>query len=289
MAHYLDAKNALIFYRIFGKHPHLCISLLNSMLPLDEAHRIVSLEYLPANYRRSYVPTEIYFLLNISCKDRAGRQFTVEIQMLWTTAFASWIVFNDSEIHIRQPNIKVDYNLQQPLYVLAFACEAFNSEKPDEYYHHYKRVSVGDKGKQVKGLEFVFIELPKFKPGNRVEKRLHELWLKFLNIEDSTREVSEELLEEADTREALGYLEEGMYSEAAMNAYDRYWDTVSTEKTLLSGRLAEGRAEGLAEGLAQGEDKRIALEKALEKERAERQALEATIAEYERLMSNKQE
>ncbi|MDR1097326.1 MAG: Rpn family recombination-promoting nuclease/putative transposase, partial [Tannerella sp.] len=44
MPHYLDPKNDYAFKRIFGEHKHLCISLLNSLLPLDEANRIVEIE-----------------------------------------------------------------------------------------------------------------------------------------------------------------------------------------------------------------------------------------------------
>jgi len=43
MPHYLDPKNDLTFKRVFGEHKHLCLSLLNSMLPLEQP--IVSIEY----------------------------------------------------------------------------------------------------------------------------------------------------------------------------------------------------------------------------------------------------
>ena len=33
MPRYLDPKNDLTFKRVFGEHKHLCISLINSMLP----------------------------------------------------------------------------------------------------------------------------------------------------------------------------------------------------------------------------------------------------------------
>lgn len=55
-----------------------------------------------------------------------------------------------------------------------------------------------------------------------------------------------------------------------MLAYDKSWDAVSSERTLLSGRYkegraegeAKGRAEGLAEGRAEGEAKGRAEERA---------------------------
>ncbi|MBX9743233.1 MAG: Yae1 family protein, partial [Chthoniobacterales bacterium] len=37
--------------------------------------------------------------------------------------------------------------------------------------------------------------------------------------------------------------------------YDKSWDAVSSERTLLSGRYKEGLAEGKAEGIQEGEQK----------------------------------
>jgi len=42
---YLDPKNDLTFKRIFADHPHLLISFLNAVLPL-EGREIESIEYL---------------------------------------------------------------------------------------------------------------------------------------------------------------------------------------------------------------------------------------------------
>jgi len=61
MARYLDPKNDLAFKQVFGEHKHLCMSLLNSMLPLDKP--IVNIEYqsgellpkVPALPRRKFM------------------------------------------------------------------------------------------------------------------------------------------------------------------------------------------------------------------------------------------
>jgi len=268
MARYLDPKNDLTFKRIFGEHKHLCMSLLNNMLPLDKP--IVSIEYLPSELMPT-IPEKKNSIVDVRCTDQAGRQFIVEMQMFWTDSFTSRVLFNASKAYVKQLGKGTDYKLLQPVYALAFVNEIFDLKKPDEYYHHYKIVNIQDTNEQIKGLEFVFIELPKFKPCNRGEKKLHELWLHFLNIEDSTREVSQDLLAEADTREALGYLEEGAYSETEMYLYDKYWDAVSIEKTLISDGLAEGLAEGLAKGKAEGKAEGIkeGIEKGIEKGKIE--------------------
>ena len=58
----------------------------------------------------------------------------------------------------------------------------------------------------------------------------------------------------------LAFVEESAYNDAELRAIERYWDSVSRERTALSEKYllgeakgrAEGRAEGLAEGLAEG-------------------------------------
>jgi predicted transposase YdaD len=53
-------------------------------------------------------------------------------------------------------------------------------------------------------------------------------------------------------RQALQISEECGFTPAQLERYDAFWDAVSRERTLLSGRFAEGKAEGHAEGKAEG-------------------------------------
>ena len=41
----------------------------------------------------------------------------------------------------------------------------------------------------------------------------------------------------------MSITEQAAYSPAELDAYDRFWDAVSTEKTLKAGAYAEGKAE----------------------------------------------
>jgi predicted secreted Zn-dependent protease len=95
-----------------------------------------------------------------------------------------------------------------------------DSQMENEYYHHYKIVNIKDTEKQIKGLEFIFIELPKFKPQRHAEKKLHNLWLQFLtDINEMTKEVPKELLENELTREAIGYIERAAYTKGELDTY----------------------------------------------------------------------
>jgi len=255
MAHYLDPKNDLTFKRVFGGHKHLCMSLLNSMLPLEKP--IVSIEYQTGELIPEIEELRLS-IVDVRCTDTDGQQFIVEMQMYWSESFKSRVLLNASKAYVMQTDRVKKYELLQPVYSLNFINDIFEKspEMQDEYYHHYKIVNIKNTEKQIKGLEFVFIELPKFKPQIRSEKKLHELWLRFLTeIDESTLEAPKDLLENNYTREAIGYMEIGAYTKGQLFTYDKVKDAIMTECSALSDALREGEAKGRAEGRAEGEAK----------------------------------
>lgn len=262
MAHYLDPKNDLTFKRIFGTHKNLCISLLNSMLPLEKRQQIVSLEY-QTNELIPEIPLLKDSIVDVCCVDNRGRQFIVEMQMIWTPSFDRRVLLNASKAYIRQLDSGMEYRFAQPVYALNFVNDNFDPDM-SVYYHDYKMVNVENTDRQIEGLELVFIELQKFVPSNRAEKKLYNLWLTFLTaIKKGDEEVPQELLEEEITREAVKCLEVNSYTKKELMAYDKYLDIILTARAYqvdakIEGReegLAEGEKKGLAKGLAEGEKK----------------------------------
>ena len=71
--------------------------------------------------------------------------------------------------------------------------------------------------------------------------------------------IDEELLAEMMTipemEQALELTKESSYTAAELEAYDRYWDAISVEKTFIADAEAKGEAKGKAEGKAEGEVK----------------------------------
>jgi predicted transposase/invertase (TIGR01784 family) len=248
---YLDPKNDLTFKKVFGKHPHLLKSFLNAMLPLQEGTFIESLEYLPAELVPEN-PLQKYSIVDVRCRDNHGRQFIVEMQMHWTTGFMQRVLFNASKAYVRQLDKSFKFASLQPVYALSLVNENFQPGKL-EYYHHYQIVNIEDTGQQIEGLEFVFVELPKFKARNLTEKKLQVLWLRFLTeIDESTSEAPADLLDNSEITEALENLKTSAFSKAELEAYDKYWDSVRVELTLQSGYYNKGLAEGIIEGREQG-------------------------------------
>jgi len=117
-------------------------------------------------------------------------------------------------------------------------------------------VHLADSNKVLKGLEFVFVEIPKFQASNYNEKRLQVLWLRYLSeIKNETEIISPDLFEVQEIREAIDLLQESAYTKSELAAYDKYWDSISVERSLLAGSFTEGKNEGKNEGIIEGEIK----------------------------------
>ena len=232
MAKYLDPKADLTFKKIFGEHKNLVISLLNALLPFSEAQRITEIEYLPAELTPDN-PMRKNSIVDVRCKDTDGRQFIVEMQMEWTTAFKQRVLFNASKAYVRQLKKSKKYHLLQPVYSLSLVNQVFEPDI-DDFYHYYRMVHEEHTEKIIDGLHLVFVELPKFKPHTISEKKMQVLWLRFLTeIGEDTKEVPIELIENAEVKQAIEIVKESAYSDEELDQYDKFWDAIRVEQAFV--------------------------------------------------------
>ena len=126
---YLDPKADLTFKKIFGEHKDLLISLINALLPLNDDEMVESVEYLPPELVPE-LPTGKNSIVDVRCKDVKGRQFIVEMQMIWTPAFQQRVLFNASKAFVRQLRRNRKYELLQPVYSLNLVNESFMNDYP---------------------------------------------------------------------------------------------------------------------------------------------------------------
>ncbi len=252
---YLNPKADLTFKKVFGEHPDLVRSLLNALLPFETPEEEISeVEYLPAELVPD-TPLKKNSIVDVRCKDRKGRQFIVEMQMLWSPAFMQRVLFNASKAYVRQLNGKEKYELLQPVYSLNLVNEVFESEM-ESYYHDYRIVCMEKTDRVIDGLRFVFVELPKFKPQTFSQKKMHVLWLRYLTeIDENTREIPQELMDNPEIKKAVTQIQESAFSDAQLLGYDDFWDAVRVEKTIVSDAERKGMAQGIEKGMAQAEVK----------------------------------
>lgn len=257
---YLDPKADLTFKKVFGEHEDLVISLLNALLPLRADEGVIEVEYLPAELVPDN-PLRKNSIVDVRCVDAVGRQFIVEMQMVWSPEFLQRVLFNSAKAYVRQLGKGFDYSLLKPVYSLNLVNDIFEPQLP-EYYHYFKLVHEEHTEKVIDGLHLVFVELPKFTPHSMSEKKMQVLWLRYLTeIKDGTEKIPQELLDNAETGKAISVLETSSYNDAQLASYDKFWDTISIEKTLYNSGERKGREEGLMEGEAIGMEKGRAEEK----------------------------
>ena len=108
----------MTFKKVFGEHEDLVISFLNSLLPFESEDELIkSVEYLnpelvPLN------PLKKDSIVDVRCKDSRGRQFIVEMQMMWTSEYKQRVLFNASKAYVSQLECGQDYDLLHPVYSL---------------------------------------------------------------------------------------------------------------------------------------------------------------------------
>ena len=250
---YLDPKADLTFKKVFGEHPDLVKSFLNALLPLKADEDITEIEYLPAEMVPSN-PLRKDSIVDVRCKDVRGRQFIVEMQMIWSPEFKQRVLFNASKAYVRQLSSGEQYELLQPVYSLNLVNETFEPDLAD-YYHYYQLVHDKDSNKVIDGLHLVFVELQKFTPSTLSQKKMQVLWLRYLTeINDKTRAVPTELAENPQIRKALDALEESAFTPEQLLGYDKFWDMVSTEKTIINSSLRKGIKQGEEIGIEKGRE-----------------------------------
>jgi predicted transposase/invertase (TIGR01784 family) len=196
-------------------------------------------------------------IVDVRCKDKDGRQFIVEMQMYWTNAFKQRALLNTCKAFSLPADRGEKYSELKPVYTLSLVNDIAFPELPDDFYHCYMMTHSKYREYTIDDIEMIFVELPKFKANTVLDKKMAVLWLRFLTeINEHTVEVDKELLMDDNVAKAVSLVEESAYNDAELRAIDRYWDSVSRERTALSEKYllgeAKGRAEGLAEGLAEG-------------------------------------
>lgn len=244
---YLNPKADLTFKRVFGEHPDLVMSFLNALLPLQREEYITDIEYLPSEMVPDN-PLRKNSIVDVRCKDNKGRHFIVEMQMIWSPEFKQRVLFNASKAYVRQMGAGEKYDLLQPVYSLNLVNDVFEPDL-EEYYHYYRMVHVEHSERVINGLQLVFVELPKFTPHTYSEKKMEVLWLRYLTeIDEKTTKVPEELLENPEIKKAVTVLEESAFTPEQLLGYEKFWDIISVEKTLISSAERKGLEKGKAEG-----------------------------------------
>ena len=241
---YVDPKADLTFKKVFGEHSDLLASLLNALLPLPEDGKIVSIEYLPPEI----VPDDPLHkdsIVDVRCKDQNGRQFIVEMQMIWSPDYNQRALFNAAKAYSRELPAGGNYRNLKTVYSLNLLNDNLDLDVP-QWYHHYRLEHREVKGETIDGIQLVFVELKKFTPHTWPERKMAVLWLRFLTvINGNIRKAPPELEENPEVRKALEMVEVAALTPEERAKYDGFQDWLCRETRRANAEREAEKVPGL--------------------------------------------
>ena len=228
---YVDPKADLTFKKVFGEHSDLLASLLNALLPLPEI--------VPDD------PLHKDSIVDVRCKDQNGRQFIVEMQMIWSPDYNQRALFNAAKAYSRELPEGGNYRNLKTVYSLNLLNDNLDLDVP-QWYHHYRLEHREVKGETIDGIQLVFVELKKFTPHTWPERKMAVLWLRFLTeINGKIRKAPPELEENPEVRKALEMVEVAALTPEERAKYDGFQDWLCRETRRANAEREAEKVPGL--------------------------------------------
>ncbi len=260
-ARYINPRTDFAFKLLFGKEPNkdLLIDFLNGIF---RGRKVVTdLVYINPETKG---PLKAYrrTAFDLYCTDQQGGRFIVEMQQVRQEFFKDRIVFYSANL-IQEQGISVnaDWNYELPeIYFIALMDFCFDNSHPEHHIHDVRLVEVNTNTQFYDKLNYIFIELPKFKKkANELETKADN-WLFTINNLEKLTEIPLSLSKMKAFQKLYKMAEIGKLTLAEMNAYqyslkvlrDNYSADQYAEKRGLERGIAKGMEKGMAEGLEQG-------------------------------------
>jgi predicted transposase/invertase (TIGR01784 family) len=229
---FADIKNDVAFRKIFGNEnkTEILISFLNAVLKLEGKQQITWVEILNP-YQMPIVLGAKSTILDVKARDKAGKEYIVEMQVTERIGFAKRVVYYSSKSYSAQLAVGEDYaNLKPTIFI---GILNFKFLETSNYLSRHLILDAETHEHKLKDLDFNFIELPKF---NKTEQELQTLvdkWVYFIknaaNLTVIPPDLGDEGLQSAYTEaDQYGWKKEDL--EAYQYAKMREADDINREK-----------------------------------------------------------
>jgi predicted transposase/invertase (TIGR01784 family) len=277
MKHRIDPKIDCVFKALLGseENRNLLIHFLNAVLAEDLAAPIADVDILNPYNDKEFLDDKLS-VVDVKAKDKAGRLYQVEIQLLAYKQLPARIVYTWCDIYSQQLQSGQDYGLLRPAYAVWLLAENL---LPDEagYAHEYKlRDGLGRVLAEHGGIHV--LELKKFAAD--VVETERQRWLKFFKDGGQLDDAAlPGWMNTDEMRQAMGTL--NLFSEKERN-YHEYQarQNYLREQRAIQAELLETREEI--------EQARMEKQAAMREKEAAMQEKEAAMQEKEAAMQEKQ-
>ena len=255
MTKVLDPKNDVVFQKLFGmkKHKHILISFLNSILNLTGKNAINEVEFEEKHIDVSLIASEKLSILDLHVTTESNMHVNVEIQLINQYNMIKRTIFYMAKMLLSQLKKGQDYsclNRTVTINILNFHyLEGENFIKNYALFEKETRESLTDL------LEFIFIELPKFKlfgekhkvinANKEYNEKLYK-WLTFLS-NPTGKETAEFMKTDVEIKEAMDVLYKISGDKEAVMLAEMREKAMMDEQSRLNGARREGLERGLKE------------------------------------------
>jgi predicted transposase/invertase (TIGR01784 family) len=198
---FADPKTDVIFKKIFGQpaHKDLLIELLDSLLELDAAHRIVDLDYLSLEQLPPRKDLKLS-ILDVKCLDAQGTRYVVEMQVIEVEGFQKRVVYNACKAYSTQLGVGDDYLALDDVVAVTICDFVLWGDRGDDGAHRVPMLSRWRMREEHSGetglgeVRYVFLELPKYASGSSPRSTVDK-WAHFFRSAPSLTRVPDELAE----------------------------------------------------------------------------------------------
>lgn len=241
---FVDPKNDVAFKKIFGNEEkkEILISFLNAVLNLEGEEEINTIESINPHYLK---PS----LLDVKSKDKRGATFIIRIVKARLASNKSRLQYYAAKAYLSQIEHETNNPVLNPVFLIVllehniFDPSDWNHEDKEFYLSRHLFLNERTQKQQLKGLEFYFIELPKFTKDETQLTGILDKWVYFIKHACNLQIVPES----ADTPALQAAYQVANYfswSRDELEAYD-YWDMKTQDER---GKVEAALEEGLEQG-----------------------------------------
>ena len=282
MSRYINFYTDFAFKKFFGTEANkeFLISFLNALLELNGEKEIADLTYLNTE-QLGFSNNERRAVYDVYCTTKEGERFIVEMQKAKQENFrdralyySSFAIQDQGQKGTKNNTVYWDYKLS-PVYVIGIL-DFVMDDSPEKVDHLITKVQLKDDLNEVfnKNLNFIFIEMPKFRKEESELETFMDKWLYAIKnlgkLDDKPTALTEAIFKrffEVAEIAAFSKTERYDYEENLKNCNDWF----SVMNTAKKDGLEEGEAIGIEKGRAEGrvEGEAIGIEKGRAEGRAE--------------------
>jgi len=250
---FLDPKNDYAFKCIFGteKNKDILIHFINDILGFEGDAQIKEVTFL-----KTAQDPEIAYkkqsLIDVLCKDKAERQYIIEMQVARTRGFEKRAQYYAAKAYSRQLESGDDYHRLKEVIFIAITDFVMFEDKPNFYSTH----CILDKetyDHDLKDFSFTFLELPKFKKNINELDNLIEKWAYFFKHAEETgeKEVPQIVGDDSVIQRAYEALNRFSWTDIELNTYEQEEKRERDAQSIMNQKLIDAQAVGEAKGKAE--------------------------------------